>query len=467
LRDAIGRAATGERSQHELIVTNRESGRRVFHLPVSPYHTVEGRVGHVIAELADVTDLIDTRSMLAAARRLEALGKLSGGVAHDINNMLGAILNGSELVLLGLKSGDTRRITDSAELIQASVVRAASLTKQLLAFGRKDRWSTQQLDVDRLLSEVVLLLGRTLRKNIDLEVLPSEGECYVRADAAALEHALLNLALNAQDAMPNGGTISFRCRRLTVDEGTAAALRGELVPGPAVVVMVTDTGSGMTEEVREHMFEPFFTTKRPGHGTGLGLAAVHGTVLNHGGAIAVSSGVAIGTTIELYLPAIERQFAEPSMQRTQSSPVAVGVGPMRARVLLADDEALVCEATASMLESFGCEVQAVGDGTALIDALAEGARPDLVVSDLAMPGLGGVRLVQTLEAIMPARPLLLITGFSGDDVSKTCPPLRNRHLLRKPFTRSELQQAVHALLGEARFARTDGDVAPSANTSGR
>ncbi len=465
LRDAIARAATGERSQHELIVTNRESGRRVFQLTVSPYHTVDGSVGHVIAELADVTDVIDTRSMLAAARRLEALGKLSGGVAHDINNMLGAILNGSELVLLGLKNGDTHRITDSAELIQASVVRAASLTKQLLAFGRKDRWNSEQLDVDKLLSEVVHLLGRTLRKNIDLEILPSEGDCYVRADAAALEHALLNLALNAQDAMPNGGTVSFRCRRLSVDAGSAAALRGELAPGPAVVLTVTDTGSGMTEDVREHMFEPFFTTKKPGQGTGLGLAAVHGTIHNHGGAIAVASGIGVGTTINLYLPAIDRQFTEPSMQRTRS-PVAVGVGPMRARVLLADDEALVREATASMLESFGCEVQSVGDGTALIDALAEGARPDLVVSDLAMPGLGGVRLVQTLEAIMPAGPLLLITGFSGDDVSKTCPPRRNRRLLRKPFTRSELQQAVHDLLGEARFARPVEDAA-SANTSGR
>jgi two-component system, cell cycle sensor histidine kinase and response regulator CckA len=193
LRAAIEQAATGTRSHHELIVTNREAGRRVFQLTVSPYHTREGSVGHVIAELVDVTDLIDTRSMLAAARRLEALGKLSGGVAHDINNMLGAILNGSELVQLGLRTGDSRRIADSAQLIRASVVRAASLTKQLLAFGRKDRWSSEQFDLHRLLSEVVLLLGRTLRKNIDLVILAGDEGCYVRADAAALEHALLNL----------------------------------------------------------------------------------------------------------------------------------------------------------------------------------------------------------------------------------------------------------------------------------
>jgi PAS domain S-box-containing protein len=448
LRTAIQAAASGERSHHELIVTNREAGRRVFQLAVSPYHTREGRVGHVIAELADVTDLIDTRSMLAAARRLEALGKLSGGVAHDINNMLGAILNGSELVQLGLKSGDTRRIAESAELIQGSVVRAASLTKQLLAFGRKDRWSSEQVDVNRLLSEVVLLLGRTLRKNIDLAILPSDDGCYVRADAAALEHALLNLALNAQDALPNGGTVTFRCRRLMIDAASAHALSPDLAPGPTVVLTVADTGLGMTEEVRERMFEPFFTTKAIGQGTGLGLSAVHGTIHSHGGAIAVSSTVGLGTTIVLYLPAIAQRHVEPADERAR--PI-VALGPMRPRVLLADDEAFARQATVAMLESLGCEVQAVADGTSLIDALAEGANPDLVVSDLAMPGLGGVRLVQTLEAILHDRPLLLITGFSGDDVSKTCPPRRNRQLLRKPFTRSELQQAIVGLLGPLRL----------------
>jgi CheY-like chemotaxis protein len=211
----------------------------------------------------------------------------------------------------------------------------------------------------------------------------------------------------------------------------------------------------MSDEVRERMFEPFFTTKEIGQGTGLGLSAVHGTIHSHGGAIAVSSTVGHGTTIDLYLPAIERQPIESTEKRARS---IVSLGPMRARILLADDERFAREATAAMLESLGCEVQAVVDGTSLIDALAEGASPDLVVSDLAMPGLGGVRLVQTLEAIMPDRPLLLITGFSGDDVSKTCPPRRNRQLLRKPFTRGELQQSILGLLGAARLGpRADGD----------
>jgi CheY-like chemotaxis protein len=177
----------------------------------------------------------------------------------------------------------------------------------------------------------------------------------------------------------------------------------------------------------------------------------------------VSSYVGLGTTIDLYLPAVEPQlFASPSQRVRQAA--SASIGAMRARVLLAEDEALGREATVAMLASFGCEVKAVVDGTALIDALAEGVRPDLVVSDLAMPGLGGVRLVQTLEAIMPASPLLLITGFSGDDVSKTCPPRHNRRLLRKPFTRSELQQAVEDLLGSARFAGTTDD---SASANGR
>jgi PAS domain S-box-containing protein len=466
LADAVERAAAGKRSQQELTLPSNDSGQHVFHLTVSPYHTAQGTVEHVIAELVDVTDLIDTRSMLASARRLEALGKLSGGVAHDINNMLGAILSGSELVLLGLKRGDTVKVAENAALIQASVLRAASLTKQLLAFGRKDRWNSERLDVNRLVGEMVLLLGRTLHKNIDVVVLPADLGCCVRADAAALEHALLNLALNAQDSMPDGGTLTIRCSRTIVDDTAAAALSDQFAPGPAVVVTVADRGSGMTDEVRERMFEPFFTTKALGKGSGLGLAAVHGTIRSHGGAIAVSTCVGVGTSVDLYLPALEPQLSE--LQNQPSSALTISFAPLRARVLLADDETFVRNATAAMLESLGCEVQSVGDGSALIDALAEGANPDLIVSDLAMPGLGGARLVQTLEAIRPTGPLILITGFSGDDVSKTCPPRSNRRLLRKPFMRAELQQTVHDLLGTSRFGkqvasdRSASDSAPEA-----
>lgn len=453
LRDAVERAAAGKRSQQELTLVSNDAGQRVFHLTVSPYHTAQGRVEHVIAELVDVTDLIDTRSMLAAARRLEALGKLSGGVAHDINNMLGAILSCSELVLLGLKRGDSRKVEANAGLIQAAVLRAASLTKQLLAFGRKDRWNSEQLDVNRLIAEMALLLGRTLHKNIDVVVQPADGGCYVRADAAALEHALLNLALNAQDAMPDGGTLTISSRKQIVDDTAAAALNEDFAAGPAVILTVADGGSGMSAEVRERMFEPFFTTKGLGQGTGLGLAAVHGTIRGHGGAIAVSTRVGIGTSVDLYLPAIEPRLSE--LPRQSRSALTVAFAPLPARVLLADDEPLVRNATAAMLESLGCQVQVVEDGSTLIDALAEGADPDLIVSDLAMPGLGGVRLVQTLEAIRPAGPLILITGFAGDDVAKTCPPRDNRRLLRKPFTLSELQQTLHALLGASRFGKRD------------
>jgi PAS domain S-box-containing protein len=216
LTHAVTLAASGHGSRHELSLPRSDARPGIYQLAISPFHNTSGGVGHVIVELVDVNDLVETRAMLAQARRLEALGKLSGGVAHDINNMLGAILGACELVRIAHRSGKTQRVEDTVEIIQSSVVRAASLTKQLLAFGRNDRWNSEQLDVGRLLQEVVRLLDRTLHKNIDLVLAPSERPCYVRADAAALEHGLLNLALNAQDAMPDGGTLTIACRTLVL-----------------------------------------------------------------------------------------------------------------------------------------------------------------------------------------------------------------------------------------------------------
>jgi two-component system cell cycle sensor histidine kinase/response regulator CckA len=457
LQDAVEKAALGQACRHEVSLSRGGGPPAVLQVTLSPFLMDTGSVEHVLVEVVDVSDLIETRSMLAQARRLEALGKLSGGVAHDLNNMLTAILAGCEL--MRFSRGDPRMIAENVELIQASTLRAASLTKQLLAFGRKDRWNSEQLDANRLVDEVARLLQRTLHKNIDLVVAPGDDPMYVRADAAALEHALLNLALNAQDAMPSGGTLTISCRTALLDSATCARTSGELAPGPCVVISVEDTGTGISTDVREHMFEPFFTTKAPGEGTGLGLAAVHGTVRGHRGGIAVASQEGIGTQIAMILPAIEGSVMIASEPSDTVLPTR-----LHARVLLADDEALARSATTSLLEALGCEVQSVSDGTALIDAIAEGADPDVIVSDLAMPGLGGVNLVQTLEAMRPHCALLLITGFSGDDVSNACPARSGRRLLRKPFSRAELLRALSELLASTaalpRRGRRFSGVAP-------
>jgi PAS domain S-box-containing protein len=428
---AVSAAAEGHNSKHELTVSAELGAQLVYQISASPFQTGASNLSHVIVEVVEVTDLVQTRAMLAQARRLEALGKLSGGVAHDLNNMLAAILGASELVRGARKSGDSQSMDSSLDMISTAVVRASSLTKQLLAFGRQDRFDSVDIDVNRLVLEMGRLFERTLHKNISVAVVPCTRLAYMRGDMAALENALLNLGLNAQDAMPNGGTLTVR---VSVD-----ARSGK--DGEVVVIRVGDTGTGMSDAVRERLFDPFFTTKPVGKGTGLGLAAVHGTVLNHRGTIQVNTLEGIGTTFALSFPA--------------TAPPAVAIRPVEVRgpltrlhahVLLADDETLVRDALTAMLEAVGCEVQAVNDGEALIDALAAGAQPDVIVTDLVMPGLSGTGLVHALEATRPGCPLLLITGYTGEDVSSALSGRSSHRLLRKPFVRTDLIKALQELL---------------------
>jgi signal transduction histidine kinase/ActR/RegA family two-component response regulator len=440
LVEAVASAASGNASQLELTLPRVGASHGVYQVMLSPFHAADRCVAYVLVEIVDVSDVVETRSMLAQARRLEALGKLSGGVAHDLNNMFAAIVGGCEMVKIA--RGDQRKIDDHVALIQASVQRGATLTKQLLAFGRKDRWNSEQLDVTRILREVARLLERTLHKNIELTLSVSDEPCHVRADPAAIEHALLNLALNAQAAMPDGGTLTLACRGAELDEAACERLHGEVAPGPYVVLSVADTGTGMSAEVKERIFEPFFTTKPPGEGTGLGLAAVHGTMRAHHGAIWVDSQPGIGTHIELYLPSTKPLEARPPEREEIPVPTRIG-----ARVLLADDEELARDAIAAMLRSAGCQVRAVKDGAALIDTLADGANPDVIITDLAMPGLSGSKLVQTLEAMRPDCLLVLISGYSGDDVAAACVTRDGRRLLRKPFSRADLLGTIAELLG--------------------
>ena len=321
LATAVAAAAEGSSSQHEITVQGELGTQRVYQLRLSPFHDPHGALSNVIAEVVEITDLIDTRTMLTQARRLEALGKLSGGVAHDVNNMLSAIVGGSELVRAGQRRGEAHRIGTGLEVIDSSVQRAGALIKQLLAFGRQDRFDSADVDVNSLVLDMGKLFERTLHKSIAIEITKAAGLVHVRGDAAALENALLNLALNAQDAMPNGGTLSIQVEARELSAEECAQLDPALEPGEFVILHVSDTGSGMSADVRERMFEPFFTTKPRGQGTGLGLSAVHGTLRNHRGAIVVNTQEGVGSSFELILPAlhVSRRPARPAA-RTASDP---------------------------------------------------------------------------------------------------------------------------------------------------
>ena len=440
---AMAAASTGRSSQHELsIQTGSGQPDQVYQLQFSPFHHRDGSADGVIVEVTELTDLIATRAMLAQARRLEALGKLSGGVAHDINNMLAAILGASELVRAGHVRRNDQRIENGLELIDASVQRASALIKQLLAFGRQDRFDTAMVDVNALVRELGGLFAHMLHKSIQVKVVESEQPALVKGDFTALEHALLNLALNAQDAMPDGGTLRIDViRRASMAEDPLGAC-GDFKHEPIVAIRVSDTGTGMGEQVRERMFEPFFTTKPTGLGSGLGLAAVHGTLRNHGGAIEVWSEPGMGTEIELLIPALDSESCE--LEHLERETPALE--PLHARVLLADDELSLRRTMTLMLKAEGCEVEAVPNGEALVQVLGQSPRPDVIITDLMMPGINGGRLLRLLSSTVPACPLILITGFSGEDVAGNLPTDTPHRLLRKPFTRAELMAAMRALL---------------------
>jgi signal transduction histidine kinase/ActR/RegA family two-component response regulator len=441
---AVAAAASGESQRHELAVTRELGVQFVYQVAVSPFHAPSGALSHVIVEVVDVSEVIQTRVQLGQARRLEALGKLSGGIAHDFNNMLAAILAGAELLKTARQRGNVAAAELAIDGIQTTVERASSLTKQLLAFGRQDRIASVDIEVGQLLREVVRLLQRTIHKNIAIEVRAPEAPLYLRGDVAALDNALLNLALNAQDAMPNGGTLTLEAREVFVDAALSGKLGYDIDVGPAVVIRVSDTGTGMTPEVHDRMFEPFFTTKPVGRGTGLGLAAVHGTVRNHRGAIHVQTVLGQGSTFELYFP------AQPAAAVPLRSGVPERPTPRRlsARVLLAEDEEFLRETWSSMLRASGCQVQAVVDGTALLEALAAGAVCDVIMTDLVMPGVSGVKLVQLVQAARPGCPLLLVTGHSADDVSQALTGVSASRVLRKPLSYGDLMAALAELLME-------------------
>lgn len=440
LQAAVEDAACGNACQHELTLTNGGGRPLVLQVTLSPCLDQDDCITSVLVELYDLTDFVETRNMLAQARRLEALGKLSGGVAHDLNNMFAAIMGGCELIRLA--RGDATRIESNRLLIQRSVERAAALTRQLLLFGRKESSKRERLDANQLLGDVTRLLERTLHKNLELVVSASDAPCYVQADAAAIEHALLNLALNAQDATSHGGTITLACRPSVLQATACERMRGELEPGPCVILSVSDTGIGMSADVKERMFEPFFTTKAAGHGTGLGLAAVHATMRAHRGGVEVNSELGIGTRIELVFPALD-PVAQSSVAK---EPEVALPDRIDAEILLADDEALTRAAIAGMLEVAGCKVRAVANGAALIEALAEQDGPDLIVTDLAMPSVGGLHLIETLEVLRPSCPLLLITGHAADSIGPVDLTRPGRRLLHKPFTNADLIGAISELL---------------------
>ncbi|QGY04501.1 response regulator [Methylobacterium mesophilicum SR1.6/6] len=400
------------------------------HVTRVPIRDAGGAISHLAVIERDVTEQRTLEARLRQSDKMQALGTLAGGIAHDFNNLLTAILGSLELA--GPKVADQPRVQRLIENARGAAERGASLTKRLLSFSRAHDLQARAVDVNSLISGMSDLFGRSLGGLVTVRTDLEEGLPAVQVDPDQLELAVLNLCINARDAMPEGGAITVATRRLSI------AGDPEIADGTYLGISVTDEGTGIPEEILRRVCEPFFTTKAVGQGTGLGLAMVFGLAQQSKGRLAIDSEVGRGTRVELALP-FATEMPEQAAQAAGTAPVA----GRRARVLIVDDDPQVRHVTASFLTGFGHSTTEAGDGEAALRLLG-GDRYDIVVADLAMPGMSGIELAAEIRERDPRLPVLILTGHAeAMQIPDDLP------VLSKPFRSADLAARVAALLDGA------------------
>jgi PAS domain S-box-containing protein len=415
-------------------------GRRKYFLNNLVGVVEGGRLVRSWGTQQDITDRRQLEEEARQARKMETAGRLAGGIAHDFNNLLTAILGTAEILLAELSPSSTAR--QDVEEIKRAATRAANLTRQLLAFSRRQVMQPRIIDLDSLIHGVESMLRRLIGEHIGLDVSTDRDLWRVRADPGQLEQVIVNLSVNARDAMPTGGTLTIRTTNLDFP-GTAHGPESIVPPGPYVLLTVSDSGTGMDEETLRHVFEPFFTTKEPGKGTGLGLATVYGIVKQSGGFIYADSALGSGSRFRIYLPRAE---GNPDSQDTAVPPIV----PARAEgtVLLVEDEEAVRRLARRVLEGVGYRVLEAANGTEAL-GLAEGwsGRLDLVVTDVIMPGMSGQELSTRLRQKRPGLKILYVSGYTDDAILQHGNLLPNTAFLQKPFSPGSLAARVREVLG--------------------
>jgi PAS domain S-box-containing protein len=392
---------------------------------------------------AEMAERQRAEEALRQSQKLEAIGQLTSGVAHDFNNLLTSVVGNLELLERRLRSEDSLR---RLRLARTAAERGARLTHQLLAFSRKQRLMPTAVDLNRLVGEASEMLFRTIGTTVEIETVLTEDLWPALVDPTQIELVLLNLAINARDAMPNGGRLTIRTANVRRSQAP-----GSLAPGDYVLISVADTGEGMTPEVLSKAVEPFFTTKEVGKGSGLGLSMVHGVATQSGGGLLIDSSVGRGTTVSVYLPRARRSSAETRERERRSS--AEG---SRATILVVDDDAGVREVAVSSLESLGYRTLAAENGPAALDVLASADPVDLLLVDMAMPGMSGVELIRRAREGRPALRAMLVTGYADLNAYS---PAEGDLVLQKPYRLDRLASSVAEALQPA-LSRAESNVVP-------
>ena len=436
-RDAIEK--TSSVKDYEIQLKTKD-GRLIDCLSTStlkrgPDGTILGYQGIV----RDITEYKQLQNELIQAQKMEGIGALAGGLAHDFNNILTVVHGYAELLISDHDDGDPR-LNDLYKIVEAAKA-GSELVRSLLAFSRKSEIEQRPMNLNKQVEQMGKLLSRTIPKMINIETSLSAAPATITADPGQVGQVLMNLAINAKDAMPDGGTLTIETRNIMVDDEYCST-RLRLRPGAWVLLTVSDTGCGMNEETLDHIFEPFFTTKEVNVGTGLGLAVVYGIVKQHGGEIMCSSELGRGTTFSVYLPALEQH--EPGPEATTVKDLPAGGNET---ILLVDDEASILSLGIKMLNRAGYTVLTASDGRAALEKYEQrGADISLVILDLVMPEMGGKQCLEKLLEMDPKAKVIISTGYSMDEQTKEVAESGARGLVRKPFQVSQMLKTLREVL---------------------
>ena len=433
MKKGIARAAKGHIFTTEVRMEREGMPTAILDVSVQPVKEPDGKIVYLLFEARDITELKAAQEQLRQSQKMEALGQLTGGIAHDFNNLLTVVVGGLDLLNKRIEDEKLRRYAGNA---LTAAERGARLTGQLLAFSRVQRLEVRATNIAPLIENMRPLLrnvlGPGIEKKFDLdqELLP------VLADPTQVEVAVLNLAINARDAMPNGGMLTFVTRKVEIDNDP------DLESGDYIELCISDTGVGMTESVRERAFEPFFTTKEVGKGTGLGLSMVYGMARQSGGVARIESEPGRGTTVSLFFRAAGAHHGDHSASG-EGDDGGAHHGPAAERILVIDDDPDVREFISESLAEQGYDVYQANDGKAGLSAFAA-EKPDLVVLDFIMPGLSGADVASRILSTQPEQPILFVSGYSETDSIRRIAP--NAPLLTKPFRAEALSKAVRTAL---------------------
>jgi PAS domain S-box-containing protein len=442
ISEIVQKIAEGESTEHYESVRVTKDGRHLsVSISVSPLRDAAGDIVGASAIVRDITAQKRTEGQLRQAQKMEAIGRLAGGVAHDFNNILGIINACTEFL--------RDRIDPAAEPslyvenIKEATERGASLTKQLMAFSRTSAIQPRILDLNERLRDITKLLRPLLGDDVEILVVPKSHSAVVEADPGQLDQIVVNLAVNARDAMPRGGKFILETDAVRLDEAFAEQHQA-MAAGKYVLLTVSDTGSGMDEATISRIFEPFFTTKELGKGTGLGLATVYGIVKQNAGHILVYSEPGLGTTFKIYLPSADHKIGVASGTEVET------VSPKRrgTTILLVEDDDIMRSLTSQLLQEHGYTVVDVSDGKAALEWA--GSHPDqidLLLTDVVMPRMSGPELVESLNASHANLKVVCMSGYTGELIAEREVLKRGITLLEKPFTRTALLNTIHKTLG--------------------